>query len=519
MTLDVEELGAAAREALEQGRIDEAEALLREALAQDPAADPLRINLAACLGLQGRLQEAVTELRSVLDRNPAYLFPRALLATLLAREGRWDQAHAEVDRCLAETRRERPSSEAADQLVAALALLDRDEDLLALHPLLEPMTPSLGPETLHALALAARRAGREGGAFEEALERHPAAGYEPIASGLAALRQGRVRDRVHLQRLAVADELRQEADRLARTGRLPEAETRYLRVLELLPGAVGTRINLSNLYRSVGRLAEAQRLLEEAAERQPHPGVLLNLAGVLTERGRLAESHELLDRLDPSALDEPLQMLFHLVRAEAWSRAGDHGQALAAWEEAARLDPEAEEVRRTRAELDRRRQESELLGFLKLYQDRRRERLERALVRREPGRLPSVQEGLRVLTTDNLRAVWSHYREDPFPRARSEAAAALARTVVDRLPHTLEALSGAEKDVVQTLASAGGFMELEELTRSHPSYGHDSWFWDRMLPESSLARLRFLQVVGFGRFEAGSSPVAYLPQEVAALLG
>lgn len=516
--MTVQELDTAARAAMDRGALDEAERLLRQALALDPKAHPVRVNLAACLGLQDRPDEAEAELRAVLEDDPTYLFPRALLATLLAQTGRQDEAETEATLALQQALQGQATLEAAEQLVSALALLDDDQGLRQLAGPLEPLAGNLGPEALLALTLAARRAGEATSPFEAALRRHPAAAYEPFATDLALLAQGQVEGLVHLQRRLVAGQLLREADGMAQSGRLPEAEDRYRRVLDLVPQAVGARINLSNLYRSVGRLAEAQTLLEEATRLDEHPGIQLNLAGVLVERGELAQAEGVLDRIEPQGLDHRLQVLFHLVRAEAQSRAGRHTQALTTWEEAARLAPEAAEVHRTRKELDRRREESEVLEFLRVYQDRRRERLERALLRTGPNPVPPLRECLRVLTGDNLRAVWKAYRQDPFPRRRGEAVELLAQTVVERFPETLSTLTMEERAVLEQIAAAGGSLPLAELAESHPTFRQDSWFWDRTPPEGPVGRLRFLQVLGFGRLEAQAEPVAFLPLEVRAHL-
>lgn len=517
--MTLQELDTAARAAMDRGALDEAERLLRRALALDPGAHPVRINLAACLGLQDRVAEAETELRAVLAQDPTYLFARALLATLLVQSGRQEEAAAEATLALRQALQAPPTPEAADQLVSALALLDDDQGLRQLASPLAPLADQLGPEALLALTLAARRAGQAPAPFDEALRRHPAAGHEPFATDLALLDQGRVEGLVHLQRRLLAAQLMEEAEGMAHSGRLPEAEGCYRQVLNLVPQAVGARINLSNLYRSVGRLAEAQTLLEEAARLDDHPGIRLNLAGVLVERGDWARSEEMLDQMDPNGLDHRLQVLYHLLRAEAQSRAGRHAQALAAWEHAARLAPEAAEVARTRRELDRRREESQVLEFLRIYQDRRRERLERALLRSGGHPVPPVRECLRILTEDNLRAVWRQYRPDPFPRRRAEAVDLLAETVVQRLASTLQGLSAEERALLDQVNTAGGILPLEELAQSHPTFRQDSWFWERTPPEGPAGRLRFLQVLGFGRLEAQAEPVAFLPLEVRELLG
>lgn len=514
-----QELDAAAREALERGALDEAEGLLRQALSLNPGALPVRINLAACLALQNRAGEAEALLRDVLEDDPNYLFPRALLATLLAQAGRMEEAAAEAATALRQALATPPTPDAADQLVSALALLDDDQGLRQLAATLTPLAGRLGPETLLALTLAARRAGAPGGPFEEALRRHPAAAHEPFAGDLALLDHGRVDELVHLQRRLLAGQLMQEADTLAHSGRLVEAERRYRQVLDLVPQAVGARVNLSNLYRSVGRLAEAQALLEEAASLDDHPGIRLNLAGVLVERGEWVEVEAMLDELEPGRLDHRLQVLYHLVRAEAQSRAGFHDQALAAWEHAARLAPDAAEVVRTRRELDRRREESQVLKFLQAYQDRRRERLERAILRAGGAHpVPPVRECLRVLTGDNLRAVWKHYRQDPFPRRRAEAVDLLAGTIVQSLAQTLQGLRAGERALLDQVRAAGGIVPLEELARWHPAFRQDSWFWERTPPEEPLGRLRFLQLLGFGRLDSQDEPVAFLPLEVREFL-
>ncbi|NMA71429.1 MAG: hypothetical protein GX961_05880, partial [Firmicutes bacterium] len=99
-----------------------------------------------------------------------------------------------------------------------------------------------------------------------------------------------------------------------------------------------------------------------------------------------------------------------------------------------------------------------------------------------------------------------------------EVVRLLAETVVQRLPETLASLGEAEQAVLQEVARTGGRLPLDELAQRHPTFRQDSWFWDRMAPEGPVGRLRFLQLLGFGRLHPQEEPVAFLPWEVATAL-
>ena len=87
-----------------------------------------------------------------------------------------------------------------------------------------------------------------------------------------------------------------------------------------------------------------------------------------------------------------------------------------------------------------------------------------------------------------------------------------------RLAQTLQGLRAGERALLDQVRAAGGIVPLEELARRHPAFRQDSWFWERTPPEEPLGRLRFLQLLGFGRLDSQDEPVAFLPLEVREFL-
>ena len=89
-------------------QLDEAEAILRQALQLDPGNKAAHNNLGLVLGTQGRLDESLVEFRSVGDEASA----RANLAYVHALNGAFDQAEAEYHRALELNSQLKPAVEA-----------------------------------------------------------------------------------------------------------------------------------------------------------------------------------------------------------------------------------------------------------------------------------------------------------------------------------------------------------------------------------------------------------------------
>lgn len=97
---------------LNAGRVGDAVALLREAVALQPSLDEARVNLALALRDSGHLGEAEAECRAVLERSPDHLGALRNLASVLLQMGDGDAARE----CLAQRNRLAPADGA---LVAA----------------------------------------------------------------------------------------------------------------------------------------------------------------------------------------------------------------------------------------------------------------------------------------------------------------------------------------------------------------------------------------------------------------
>jgi len=85
---------------LNQGKLREAEAELREVIKSDPNEIRAYVNLAAALGMQRKLGESVTVLQQALQIDPNHAPAHANLGYSLAQMGKWDDAITEYRRAL-----------------------------------------------------------------------------------------------------------------------------------------------------------------------------------------------------------------------------------------------------------------------------------------------------------------------------------------------------------------------------------------------------------------------------------
>jgi tetratricopeptide (TPR) repeat protein len=84
---------------------------------------------------------------------------------------------------------------------------------------------------------------------------------------------------------------------LERSGSTAAARTAYEAFLKRWPDNVNAAIGLANAYHALGALAEAERVLRQAARGAPDAGILLNnLAQTLSDQGRNAEALPLIER-------------------------------------------------------------------------------------------------------------------------------------------------------------------------------------------------------------------------------
>ena len=100
----VERLLEQALEHIHARAMGEAEALLKQALAQEPDAPDLLNNLAATYAARNRQAEAEPLWRAILERHPDYLFARVSLGRLAAQRGNVAEARALLDPLLTRSR-------------------------------------------------------------------------------------------------------------------------------------------------------------------------------------------------------------------------------------------------------------------------------------------------------------------------------------------------------------------------------------------------------------------------------
>ena len=245
-----------------RGRLDSAEAVCRQVLAQHPGHAQATMLLAMVLAEAGRLAEAIPLLRNVIEARPDEEGAWLLLASALRRTGLLDEAEAVLRRGLERF----PDSVAVFQ---GLGLLERVRGNLpaAIDWLQRALRRR--PDFVEArnnLGLTLTEAGQPEAAieqFREALRGHP---------GIAELHYN----------LGIA---------LAGLGRHADAAAAYERAVAIRPGYVEAWVNLGVSLKLMGRLDRAIEALEQARRLQPERAAThSHLAGIYEWQARHAEA-------------------------------------------------------------------------------------------------------------------------------------------------------------------------------------------------------------------------------------
>ncbi|NHB11227.1 tetratricopeptide repeat protein [Burkholderia cepacia] len=360
----------------QQGRLDDAEPLMRRSVERQPV--PLALaNYSAVLAGLGREHDALARLDEALAINPLHqrvLFQRA---GLLAQLARYDEACAVYDRLLELTpgfadgyvKRSdmlRALGRAGDALAdcdRAIALAGRTFDAmrargLALRDLgrFRDAADSYG----HALAL---RPGSADALFLRGVAyldlhdpEHALADFNAAIAASPTYVDAIFNSSVALEQLGRHDEALMRCDRAlaidprharslanrgnaaSHLGRFADAVDSYARALEVEPGSTGVLCNYASALMRVARHDDAHDMCDRALAIDPH------YAPALFTRARVRiETHRYDDALDDLArviAATPRDKLAHFHRGSALRALRRHDDALHAYAEAIDIDPD-----------------------------------------------------------------------------------------------------------------------------------------------------------------------------------
>jgi len=238
------------------------ESLWRTTLARNPAAWMARNNLAADLLERGRVDEAIAQVRMAIASEPRNAVAYVTLGDALEEKGRTEDARAQYEKAL-ET--EPGNAIAHNNLGSALLQAGRADEAIRHYQSALATKPDF--EKAHAnLGDAFLRTGRPDEAIAEygrALEDDP--DDAPANANLGTA--------------------------LAQKGRMDEAIVHFQRALEIDPRFAVAQINLGNVLLQGGRTDEAIGHYEKALEVDPHSSAVHNNLGyALLRAGRLDEA-------------------------------------------------------------------------------------------------------------------------------------------------------------------------------------------------------------------------------------
>jgi arylsulfatase A-like enzyme/Tfp pilus assembly protein PilF len=291
-----------------QGKYEEAMALLRRVLEEDPTIVDAHVSLGNKFSSAGRYEEAAAAFERAVELNPDYSLARTNLALAYKQLRRFDDAEVEFQRVLSQD----PDNRQALFNLGEIHLFRKEYDQALEN-------------------------------FRKGLELEPESPLFLRQSGIAYYYQGELEKAERRLRDAAAarHDLGSVHYVLAlvyeKQGRLNEAEAEYIEERRLDPGHLESTFNLSRLYERQGRLEERIQVLEALVQSHPEWA---------TGHIQLAKAYRDTRRPDlyPRALEEvdrglalrpdPEQApLAYFIRAEILDLAGRKEEARRAFEE------------------------------------------------------------------------------------------------------------------------------------------------------------------------------------------
>jgi protein O-GlcNAc transferase len=277
------------------GRFNEAEALYREILAQQPGhVDAL--HLLGALALQaGRFDEAAALLQQLLTLKPEHIEARNNLGLVLQAQGHLPEAIAAFRQAL------QINPEFADAHTnLGLALLEQgyvEDALVALRQALRLKPDAADAHYNLGNALAALGNMKEAiSAFEQAVNINPefAEAYYNLANALHESGELKKAVAVYRRVLTIQDSFDAHNNlgmALQELGYLTEAILAFQRALELRPNSAAAYNNLGNVLQEERRFAEAVSAFRHALALEPeYAEAYYNLGNTLEEQGQLTDA-------------------------------------------------------------------------------------------------------------------------------------------------------------------------------------------------------------------------------------
>jgi serine/threonine protein kinase/Tfp pilus assembly protein PilF len=291
-----------------EGRLEEAEARFRAALAEDEHLCMPRSALASVLWETGRREEAMVEVQRALVDGPRYMTGRLNLAKYLATMGRLDEAEAELARVPVEG----PHRVLRLNTEGSLAIIRKDWEAARSSFSLSLETGPEKPENLMGLGVATWRLG------------NPVKGLELVEKAIA---QDADHPRPRFVRASIlhdmgrGEEALEEIDRVLESsltaefvaarrvilyglGRKDDAIAEARRVVEVAPTDEVAHVALHSLLADVGRHQESIECVSEEirSERLGRFSVRL-LESVLSRAGRRGEEAAILEAIVAESSD------------------------------------------------------------------------------------------------------------------------------------------------------------------------------------------------------------------------
>lgn len=296
---------------LEQGHGQEAQALLRRALAVAPQSAETHANLAAALQASGEHDEAVRHYELALTLNPGMAQARFGLAACLQALGRQEAAVVSYRELLAV---EPAHPEANYGIATLLAQTGRDEEAMSHYRLALDADEDFA-EAAHGLGnlLVKRRAAAEAvGYFHRALDVDPDYDEARLSLAGALLRLERDDEAMAAYRDLLTRQPKNAAAHrglgmlLGRNRKESEALEHFQAALALEPNSLAAMNGVAAALIALGRHAEAVELCHRASALEPdNADVLATLGRALLEVGDTKQAEALTRRALELAPDRP----------------------------------------------------------------------------------------------------------------------------------------------------------------------------------------------------------------------